>query len=113
MVANRLQAYIQAMISIATHDDCFAKPKPQNPALGEYDAIRRAVDFISTHWRIQPSAEKIADVTGVSVDELHILFRRWAGQPPATFLKAVTLLQFLDDCREPVVFRADKSGFKS
>ena len=112
-MAAQLQAYIQAMMNIATHNDCFAKPKPQNPTLGEYDAIRRAVDFISTHWRIQPSAEKIADVTGVSVDELYILFRRWAGQPPATFLQAVTLLRFLDCCREPMVSRVDKSGLKS
>jgi AraC family transcriptional regulator of adaptative response/methylated-DNA-[protein]-cysteine methyltransferase len=86
---------------------------PQNAALRDYDSVRRAVAFISEHWRSQPTIEKMADAAGITVDELHLLFRRWAAQTPKTFLHAVTLLRFLDDCRESDTHRIDRPGSNS
>ena len=43
------------------------------------------------HWRAQPEIEQIAHAAGVTPDELHHLFRRWAGLTPKAFLQAITL----------------------
>ncbi len=68
-----------------------AKPGPQDAALRDYDCVRRAIAFISEHWRAQPAIEAIADAAGVTPDELHHLFRRWAGLTPKAFMQALTL----------------------
>ncbi|WP_414709713.1 methylated-DNA--[protein]-cysteine S-methyltransferase [Rhodopseudomonas sp.] len=68
-----------------------AKPGPQDAALRDYDSVRRAIGFISLHWREQPAIEPIADAAGVTPDELHLLFRRWAGLTPKAFMQALTL----------------------
>jgi AraC family transcriptional regulator, regulatory protein of adaptative response / methylated-DNA-[protein]-cysteine methyltransferase len=57
----------------------------------DYDVVRRAVAYISEHWRRQPEIEAIAHAAGVTPDELHHLFRRWAGLTPKAFLQAITL----------------------
>lgn len=57
----------------------------------DYAVVRRAVAFISEHWRTQPEVEAIAHACGVTPDELHHLFRRWAGLTPKAFLAALTL----------------------
>jgi AraC family transcriptional regulator, regulatory protein of adaptative response / methylated-DNA-[protein]-cysteine methyltransferase len=57
----------------------------------DYDVVRRAVAYISEHWRSQPEVEAIAHAAGVTPDELHHLFRRWAGLTPKAFLQAITL----------------------
>jgi AraC family transcriptional regulator, regulatory protein of adaptative response / methylated-DNA-[protein]-cysteine methyltransferase len=57
----------------------------------DYAVVRRAVAFISEHWRDQPEVEAIAHASGVTPDELHHLFRRWAGLTPKAFVAALTL----------------------
>jgi AraC family transcriptional regulator of adaptative response/methylated-DNA-[protein]-cysteine methyltransferase len=57
----------------------------------DYDLVRRAVAFISGHWRGQPEVEEIADAVGVTATDLHHLFRRWAGLTPKAFVAALTL----------------------
>jgi len=57
----------------------------------DYAVVRRAVAFISEHWRFQPDIEAIAHACGVTPDELHHLFRRWAGLTPKEFVAAITL----------------------
>jgi AraC family transcriptional regulator of adaptative response/methylated-DNA-[protein]-cysteine methyltransferase len=57
----------------------------------DYDVVRRAIAYISEHWRAQPDVEVIAHAVGVTPDELHHLFRRWAGLTPMAFLQALTL----------------------
>src|SRR5919106_4791382 len=59
--------------------------------ISDYDLVRRAVAFISEHWRKQPEVEEIAHAVGVTATELHHLFRRWAGLTPKAFLQAITL----------------------
>jgi AraC family transcriptional regulator of adaptative response/methylated-DNA-[protein]-cysteine methyltransferase len=79
------------MMTLAIHDQRLAKPGPQNAALRDYDSVRRAIAFISEHWRAQPTIEAMADAASVTPDELHHLFRRWAGLTPKAFMQALTL----------------------
>jgi AraC family transcriptional regulator, regulatory protein of adaptative response / methylated-DNA-[protein]-cysteine methyltransferase len=84
-------SYIEGMMTLAIHDQRLAKPGPLNAALRDYDSVRRAIAFISEHWRTQPTIEAIADSAAVTPDELHHLFRRWAGLTPKAFMQALTL----------------------
>src|SRR5476649_2297438 len=79
------------MMNLAMNDHRLTKPGPQNAALRDYDSVRRAIAFISEHWRAQPTIESMADAASVTPDELHHLFRRWAGLTPKAFLQALTL----------------------
>ena len=64
---------------------------PLSPAAADYDVVRRAIAFVSEHWRAQPEIDVIAAAAGVSASDLHRLFRRWAGITPKAFLQALTL----------------------
>jgi AraC family transcriptional regulator of adaptative response/methylated-DNA-[protein]-cysteine methyltransferase len=79
------------MMNLVMNDHRLTKPGPQNAALRDYDSVRRAIGFISEHWRAQPTIESMADAAGVTPDELHHLFRRWAGLTPKAFMQALTL----------------------
>jgi AraC family transcriptional regulator of adaptative response/methylated-DNA-[protein]-cysteine methyltransferase len=76
---------------IAMNDHRLARPGAQDAALRDYDSVRRAIAFISARWRDQPEIEAIADASGLTPDELHHLFRRWAGLTPKAFMQALTL----------------------
>jgi AraC family transcriptional regulator, regulatory protein of adaptative response / methylated-DNA-[protein]-cysteine methyltransferase len=65
--------------------------EPLTHAAADYDVVRRAIAFVSEHWRAQPEIDAIAAAAGVSASELHHLFRRWAGITPKAFLQALTL----------------------
>ena len=78
-------------MNLAIHDHRLTKPGPQDAALRDYDLVRRAIAFISERWREQPTIESMADAAGVTPDELHHLFRRWAGLTPKAFMQALTL----------------------
>ncbi|ETR77719.1 6-O-methylguanine-DNA methyltransferase [Afipia sp. P52-10] len=79
------------MMNLALTNHHPVKPGPQNAALRDYDSVRRAIAFISENWRRQPEIEAIADAASVTPDELHHLFRRWAGLTPKAFMQALTL----------------------
>ncbi len=64
---------------------------PLTCAASDYDIVRRAIGYISEHWRAQPETDAIARAAGVTPTELHHLFRRWAGLTPKAFLQALTL----------------------
>jgi AraC family transcriptional regulator, regulatory protein of adaptative response / methylated-DNA-[protein]-cysteine methyltransferase len=64
---------------------------PLTHATADYDIVRRAIAYLSEHWRAQPEIEAIAAAAGVSASELHHLFRRWAEITPKAFLQALTL----------------------
>jgi AraC family transcriptional regulator of adaptative response/methylated-DNA-[protein]-cysteine methyltransferase len=68
-----------------------AAPTPCTGAVDDYSIVRRAVAYLSEQWRAQPEIEAIAHAAGVTPDELHHLFRRWAGLTPKAFLQALTL----------------------
>jgi AraC family transcriptional regulator of adaptative response/methylated-DNA-[protein]-cysteine methyltransferase len=79
------------MMNLAIDDHRLTKPGPQNAALRDYDCVRRAIAFISEHWRAQPTIEAMADAASLTPDELHHLFRRWAALTPKAFMQALTL----------------------
>jgi AraC family transcriptional regulator of adaptative response/methylated-DNA-[protein]-cysteine methyltransferase len=57
----------------------------------DYAVVRKAIEFISTRWRDQPSIEVIADHVGLSASHFQHVFKRWAGLTPKAFLQALTL----------------------
>ena len=79
------------MMNLAIQDADLAKPATEVAALRDYDSVRRAIAFISEHWRAQPTIEAMAEAAGLTPDELHHLFRRWAGLTPKAFMQALTL----------------------
>jgi AraC family transcriptional regulator of adaptative response/methylated-DNA-[protein]-cysteine methyltransferase len=91
VVLKARRAYIWDMMNLAIHDHHLTRPGPQNAALRDYDSVRRAIAFISENWRTQPTIEAMADAASVTPDELHHLFRRWAGLTPKAFMQALTL----------------------
>src|SRR5450432_360288 len=91
VVWTQQSAYIRAMMNLAMNEHRLTKPGPQNAALRVYDSVRRAIAFISEHWRAQPTIEAMAEAASVTPDELHQLFRRWAGLTPKAFMQALTL----------------------
>jgi len=64
---------------------------PTPPVASDYGAIKRAIEFISTRWREQPSIEAVADHVGLSPSHFQHLFKRWAGLTPKAFLQAITI----------------------
>jgi AraC family transcriptional regulator of adaptative response/methylated-DNA-[protein]-cysteine methyltransferase len=66
-------------MNLTMNDLRLAKPGTQNAALRDYDSVRRAIAFISERWRTQPTIEAMAEASSLTPDELHHLFRRWAG----------------------------------
>src|ERR1700677_516873 len=66
---------------------------PSNPcALGaDYPTVKRAIEFISTRWRDQPSVEAIAEHVGLSPSHFQFVFKRWAGLTPKAFLQSITI----------------------
>jgi AraC family transcriptional regulator of adaptative response/methylated-DNA-[protein]-cysteine methyltransferase len=77
--------------SLALTEPRLSQPGAQSAALRDYDTVRRAIAFISENWRTQPTIAAMADAAGVTPDELHHLFRRWAGLTPKAFMQALTL----------------------
>jgi AraC family transcriptional regulator of adaptative response/methylated-DNA-[protein]-cysteine methyltransferase len=71
--------------------DRIPDPTPFAAAAEDYDVVRRAIGYISEHWRSQPEIEEIAAAAGVTAGDLHHLFRRWAGLTPKAFLAAITI----------------------
>src|SRR5215475_5640114 len=57
----------------------------------DYAIVRRAIEFLSAQWRSQPEIADVASAVGVTADDLHQRFRRWAGITPKAFLQAITL----------------------
>jgi AraC family transcriptional regulator of adaptative response/methylated-DNA-[protein]-cysteine methyltransferase len=79
------------MMNLQITQQRLVKAGPLVAELRDYDSVRRAIAFISKHWRAQPEIEAVADAAGLTPDELHHLFRRWAGLTPKAFMQALTL----------------------
>jgi AraC family transcriptional regulator of adaptative response/methylated-DNA-[protein]-cysteine methyltransferase len=77
-------------LSFALPETVANRALPTSPA-GDYETVRRAIEFISENWREQPSLEAIAEEVGLRPLALQRLFTRWAGLTPKGFLQAVTL----------------------
>src|SRR5271155_722225 len=65
---------------------------PNPPSVSaDYATVKRAIEFISTRYREQPSIEAIAEHVGLSASHFQHLFKRWAGLTPKAFLQAITI----------------------
>src|ERR1044072_8088721 len=71
--------------------DRLPDPVQFQAAHDDYAVVRRAIAYISEHWRAQPEVEQSAHAAGAAPDDLHHLFRRWAGLTPKAFLQAIPL----------------------
>jgi AraC family transcriptional regulator, regulatory protein of adaptative response / methylated-DNA-[protein]-cysteine methyltransferase len=71
--------------------DARAVAAPPVAGGGDYAVVKRAVAYISTRWRDQPSIETIAEHVGLSASHFQHLFKRWAGLTPKAFLQAITI----------------------
>ena len=60
-------------------------------ASADYAIVKRAIEFISTRYRDQPSIEAIAGHVGLSASHFQHVFKRWAGLTPKAFLQAITI----------------------
>ena len=65
-------------------------PNPP-PVASDYEAVTRAIAFLSKRWRDQPSVEAVAEHVGLSPSHFQHLFKRWAGLTPKAFLQAITI----------------------
>ncbi len=63
----------------------------QLPASGDYELVRRTIEFLSGHWQEQPSLDEIAFNVGASPDTVQRSFSRWARITPKSFMQAITL----------------------
>jgi AraC family transcriptional regulator of adaptative response/methylated-DNA-[protein]-cysteine methyltransferase len=70
------------------------------PASADYATVRRALEYVTTRWRQQPSVETIAEHVGLSTSHLTVIFRRWAGLTPKAFLQAITIERARELLRE-------------
>ena len=74
-----------------TGDKVSLQTHPLAIAQADYDVVRRALAFITDHWRQQPELDEIAEHVGLSANHVRLLFQRWAGISPKSFLQAITL----------------------
>jgi AraC family transcriptional regulator of adaptative response/methylated-DNA-[protein]-cysteine methyltransferase len=58
---------------------------------GDYDRVRRALEYMTKRWKRQPSLDDVAGHVGLSPSHFHHLFKRFAGITPKAFLQAITL----------------------
>ena len=57
----------------------------------DYDAVRRAIQFLSEHWNEQPDLNRLAAQIDMSPSQTQKLFKRWCGLSPKEFVQAITL----------------------
>jgi len=61
------------------------------PSGGDYETVRRTIEYISGNWQDQPTLDQLAAHAQLKPLALQRLFTRWAGLSPKGFLQAVTL----------------------
>ena len=57
----------------------------------DYETVRRAIAFLSTHWTDHPDLGELADHLGLSPAHCQRLFKRWCGLSPKEFIQAITI----------------------
>jgi AraC family transcriptional regulator of adaptative response/methylated-DNA-[protein]-cysteine methyltransferase len=64
-----------------------------NAAAGakDYDLVRRAIAFLSSHWTEHPDLTELAVHLGLSPAHCQRLFKRWCGLSPKEFIQAITI----------------------
>ena len=55
------------------------------------ERVERAIRFLDTHYREQPSLDEVAGAVGLSPYHFQRVFKRWAGVTPKRFLQFLTV----------------------
>jgi AraC family transcriptional regulator of adaptative response/methylated-DNA-[protein]-cysteine methyltransferase len=79
----------------------------------DYERVARAIKFITTNRRAQPSLDDVARAIGVSPFHAQRIFQRWAGVSPKRFLQFLTArdaFTLLRDEQQPVLATAYDLG---
>jgi AraC family transcriptional regulator, regulatory protein of adaptative response / methylated-DNA-[protein]-cysteine methyltransferase len=78
----------------------------------DFQRIERAIAYLESRFRDQPSVAEVAAHTGLSESHFHRLFQRWAGITPKRFLEYVTAAhaRHLLERSEPVMATAFACG---
>lgn len=58
--------------------------------MNDYERIERAIAYLETNYRNQPSVGEVAAHVGLSESRFHRVFQQWAGITPKRFLAYVT-----------------------
>jgi len=61
------------------------------PVIDDYAIVKRAIEFVSTRRREQPSIDEVAKNAGLSPRRLEQVLERWARLTPTAFLRAVSV----------------------
>jgi len=56
-----------------------------------YNRIAKAIDYIKTHFKDQPSLDEIARAVGISSFHFHRMFSDWAGVSPKKFMQYLSI----------------------
>ena len=57
----------------------------------DYGRIAAAIDYISTHYKTQPTLDQVAEQVALSPFHFQRLFTEWAGVSPKKFLQYITV----------------------
>jgi AraC family transcriptional regulator of adaptative response/methylated-DNA-[protein]-cysteine methyltransferase len=60
-------------------------------ANSDAERVERAIRFLDTHYREQPSLDEVASAVGLSPYHFQRVFKRWAGVTPKRFLQFLTV----------------------
>jgi AraC family transcriptional regulator, regulatory protein of adaptative response / methylated-DNA-[protein]-cysteine methyltransferase len=61
------------------------------PVIADYAIVERAIEFISSRRREQPSIDEAAKNAGLSLRRLEQILERWAGLTTTAFLQAISV----------------------
>ena len=79
------------MLNAATAIDDKPRRSPVSGGAKDYEAVRRAISFLSEHWTDQPDLDDLARHMGLSPAHCQKVFKRWCGLSPKEFLQAITI----------------------
>jgi len=75
------------------HEDLSSPAPSPGPMsrLGDYEAVRQAIRFLSENWQDQPDLSALSSHLGLSSNHTQKLFKRWCGLSPKEFVQAITI----------------------
>jgi len=82
----------------------------------DYERIAKAIEYIRSHFKLQPGLDEIAEEINLSPAHFQKMFSEWAGTSPKKFLQFISLehaKNLLKDEKTSVFDTAYETGFSS